>query len=78
MNLACIKHPHYDGTKSPTLSCKTCCGIFVSAIKQRNADGQGQVDTYKWLEDKAREAQESGAKKPVDARPAKLGNPSSV
>jgi len=31
----CFRHPHYDGKDSPILTCKTCCGIFVTAMKAK-------------------------------------------
>lgn|GEM_PF-1517420 len=31
----CFKHPHYNGSEAPILSCKTCCGIFVAEVKQQ-------------------------------------------
>lgn len=58
MNLICFKHPSYDGETSPVLACKTCCGIFIGAIKAKNEKGL-PVDTHKWLEDKSRQAQEA-------------------
>lgn len=33
----CFRHPQYDGSESPVLSCKTCCGIFVAAVKEQAA-----------------------------------------
>ena len=34
--LICLQHPKYAGKESPVLSCKTCCGIFVSQIREDN------------------------------------------
>ena len=58
MKVICFKHPEYLGTSSPVLSCKTCCGIFVTEIKARNASGQTQ-DTYRWIAEKKREAEDA-------------------
>lgn len=33
--LICFRHPQYDGKDSPVLTCKTCCGIFVTAMKAK-------------------------------------------
>ena len=39
-NLYCIKHPDYRGTVSPNLHCRTCCGIYVAAIKKEVSDAK--------------------------------------
>ncbi len=36
-NLFCLKHPSYKGEKSPDLSCKTCCSMFVAKIRNEQA-----------------------------------------
>lgn len=33
-NVRCIKHRDYTGQTAPVLSCKTCCSIYISAIKK--------------------------------------------
>jgi hypothetical protein len=35
--IICFRHPHYDGKESPVLTCKTCCGIFVTSMKEKMA-----------------------------------------
>ena len=30
----CIRHPHYDPQKAPTLSCKMCCENFIRHIQE--------------------------------------------
>jgi len=50
--VVCIRHPKYEGKESPVLSCKTCCSIFIAAIKAK----QPQQDINEWLEQKVREA----------------------
>ncbi len=52
----CFRHSTYDGSSSPVLSCKVCCGIFIAAIKERNELQSGSVDTRAWLQEKARDA----------------------
>lgn len=32
--LICIKHPDYKGSENPNITCKTCCKIFIAAIKK--------------------------------------------
>jgi hypothetical protein len=54
-NVVCIKHREYDGSTSPVLSCKTCCGIFIAKVKELN--GKDATDPAKWLESKSREAE---------------------
>lgn len=36
-NIACFKHPQYKGHSAPDLSCKTCCSMFVSRIREEQA-----------------------------------------
>lgn len=33
-NVVCIKHPKYDPTQPPELSCRVCCERYVDRIKQ--------------------------------------------
>ncbi len=58
-NLVCLKHPRYDGRSTPELSCKSCCKIFVGALKHQQETGKaGQIDTSAWLDkSKAKAAQ---------------------
>ena len=56
-NLRCFSHPKYQGEGSPVLTCKTCCGIFISLIKEQNATAQAPQNPRDWLAAKAREAQ---------------------
>jgi hypothetical protein len=35
--LICFNHPQYNGKDSPVLTCKTCCGIFVTSMKEKVA-----------------------------------------
>lgn len=56
-NLYCFKHPEYRGEGSPILSCKTCCSIFISLIKEQNASQQGSMAPRDWIAEKARKAQ---------------------
>lgn len=58
MNLICFRHPDYDGTSSPVLSCKTCCSLFLAELKRRNAAGK-PVDTTQWLEEKTKLAEDA-------------------
>ena len=52
-NLVCLQHPHYDGVAAPELSCKTCCSIFISKIKENNRKARGQ-NTREWLDEKVK------------------------
>lgn len=65
-NVVCFKHPTYDGSSSPQLSCKACCGIFLTEIRRQNAAASATLDPMHWLEEKARQAREAVAK--VQAR----------
>ena len=57
-NLVCFKHPEYRGDASPVLSCKACCGIFISEIKAQNLAANGKVaNPREWMERKAKEAE---------------------
>lgn len=60
MNVICFRHPSYDGTTSPALTCKTCCGLFLAELKrQHTANGGQPVNTEAWLKDKTRQAHEA-------------------
>lgn len=56
-NVYCFKHPEYRGEGTPVLSCKTCCGIFISLIKEQNASAQPAMTPKDWIAEKTREAQ---------------------
>ena len=58
MNLICFRHPDYKGASSPVLSCKTCCGLFLTELKRRNAAGN-PMDTTKWLAEKTKMAEDA-------------------
>lgn len=53
MNVICFRHPEYQGTTTPVLSCKTCCSLFIAAIKAKTPV---KVDADMWLKEKSREA----------------------
>jgi hypothetical protein len=57
MNLICFKHPAYDGSSTPALSCKVCCSLFISVIKERNTAGS-PVDPSEWLDTRSRQNEE--------------------
>ncbi len=59
-NVVCIQHREYDGTTSPVLSCKTCCGIFIAQVKETNGK-EASMDPAKWLESKTREAERASS-----------------
>ena len=42
-NLYCMSHPKYDGKSTPNLLCKSCCTIYVDAIKQETAAKMSDV-----------------------------------
>jgi hypothetical protein len=52
-NLICLRHQDYNGTTPPTLSCKTCCHIFVSRLREQAAQGKAGDDGRQWLAKKA-------------------------
>ena len=56
-NVYCFKHPEYRGASSPVISCKTCCSIYISVVKEQNAAEGAQLSPKDWLAEKAREAQ---------------------
>ena len=56
-NIICIRHPQYKGTDSPTLSCKTCCSIFLAEIKaQQETSPSKALSTQEWIATKMDEA----------------------
>ncbi len=57
-NLVCFKHSEYRGDTAPSLSCKACCGIFISQIKEQNMAATGTITSPReWIEKKAKEAE---------------------
>jgi hypothetical protein len=67
VNLICLKHQYYSGTTPPTLSCKTCCHIFVARLRDLAAKGRAGEDGREWLAQKAQKdtvAKSSGEPKP--------------
>jgi hypothetical protein len=46
-SLLCLRHPKVDAKNNPELSCKTCCTIFVNAIRLRRSSAEDQVEEYK-------------------------------
>lgn len=62
-NLYCITHSKYDGKSTPNLLCKSCCSIYVNAIKHETEEKlfesrpiEREVPTKKlseWLLDKS-------------------------
>lgn len=62
MEVICISHPKYKGESPPVLSCKTCCGLFIAAIKARSANNE-IFQPAEWLDKKAKEAAEYNRKK---------------
>jgi hypothetical protein len=52
-NITCFQHPLLDSSKLPELSCKTCCSIFVSGIRDRQALKKTKVPS-KWISEKER------------------------
>jgi hypothetical protein len=36
--VVCFKHKSYQGIKSPELSCKVCCKIYVDKLRLKNKD----------------------------------------
>lgn len=46
MNLRCIKHPGYKGHKrSPELTCRACCAIFIDSLKRERKRKAAQRET---------------------------------
>jgi hypothetical protein len=45
-SLMCLRHPKIDAQSNPELTCKTCCTIFVNAIRMRRPDTEDQVTKY--------------------------------
>lgn len=52
-SLVCFSHPQYKGVEAPVLSCKSCCAIFVAAVKQQaeSAAVKGK-DVNQWFREK--------------------------
>lgn len=58
MNIVCIRHPHYTGSSSPVLTCKTCCSLYISAVKEKNHGSMSTQEVDKegnWLQEKKQE-----------------------
>ena len=57
MNIVCIRHPHYTGSGSPVLTCKTCCSLYISVVKEKNYGSDAtESPAYEkeWLNEKKR------------------------
>jgi hypothetical protein len=67
VNLVCLKHQNYIGTTPPTLSCKTCCHIFVTRLRDLAAKGRAGEDGREWLAKKP--GNDSSLKKNSEAKP---------
>lgn len=54
MLLRCIRHGELDPEKSPELTCKICCKLFVTAIKERQQAKEGKKGglIQRWLDDR--------------------------
>jgi hypothetical protein len=37
-NIVCLRHPQYNGSDSPDLTCKICCSKFVARIRAEQKD----------------------------------------
>jgi len=60
MNLICFTHSDYTGSENPVLSCKTCCQIFLAALKVHQAKKQEvQKDQREWMLGKVHEARKA-------------------
>jgi hypothetical protein len=69
-NIICIRHPQYKGTDSPTLSCKTCCSIFLAEIKAKQEQSPtGTLSTQEWLATKMDEARRAVIAQPSRNEP---------
>lgn len=66
VNLICLKHQNYSGTTPPTLSCKTCCHIFVARLRDLAAKGRAGEDGREWLAQKSQK--ETPSKKTNEAK----------
>jgi hypothetical protein len=66
VNLICLKHQNYSGTTPPTLSCKTCCHIFVARLRDLAAKGRAGEDGREWLAKKSQK--DSQDKAPGDTK----------
>ena len=59
----CFKHPQYDGSEAPVLSCKTCCGIFVAVVKeqaQKMTAPTSDLNMSEWFDSKRKQASATG------------------
>jgi hypothetical protein len=52
--LICIRHANIDAKTDPELSCKTCCTIFVNALRERRRQNEDQGD--EWVREQQRVA----------------------
>ena len=55
----CFKHPQYNGAEAPILSCKTCCGIFVSVVKeqaQKMTAPSSDMNMADWFDSKKKQS----------------------
>ncbi len=53
-SIKCIRHPTYNGITPPILSCKICCGIFVSNLKDKQkSQTSSQSEKQQVLEEKS-------------------------
>ena len=54
MLLRCIRHGELNPEKSPELTCKICCKLFVTAIKERQQAKQEKKGglIQRWLDDR--------------------------
>lgn len=63
----CIKHPQYDGSTPPELSCETCCKIFLMFLKESEAN---PLSPGEWLEGKQEQAKKAYLNARGDERPS--------
>jgi hypothetical protein len=38
MRVICLFHPGYDPAKSPHLTCKTCCSLFLAELRRKRLE----------------------------------------
>ena len=36
-NLVCLTHPEYQAADAPELTCRNCCRIFISRVREENS-----------------------------------------
>ncbi len=57
--VVCFRHPRYNGTTSPDLSCRTCCTYYIETIStaiDSNTHAQdGSFDAHQWIENKTKD-----------------------